>query len=46
MAASARLQAAMAWKVPMWLCTPNQLGALTRQYPGSISCTSGSTVPK
>src|SRR6218665_2368997 len=43
---SARLQAAIAWKVPMWFCTPHHFGAVATQRPGSSSRTTGLIVRK
>jgi hypothetical protein len=30
------MPAAMAWKVPVWLCGPQHFGDLTSAYPGRI----------
>ena len=46
MANSARLHAAMAWKVPMWFCTPHHFGADATARPGSMTRRRGSEVRK
>ena len=43
---SARLQAAMAWNVPMWFCTPHHFGAEATARPGSMTRSRGSDVRK
>ena len=46
MAISARLHAAITWKVPMWLRLPHQPGPRTTQRPGRSSTTCGYAVRK